>query len=211
MGNVIHDYRTALIGALLDERAVRFIPPEDDDEKLRVEYDDSVMGQPGSFLAEVAVMGYSLTLRKSGLLQPGKNMPSIIAFSGVRPLVPRLINEAFGDSWLQAELQPQMPELTSQAADDRLVVMFDTVLDDRSVDFARAASQYSQIVGAFALLDLQKGAQKALERDAGVSRVHAVVTLRDIFYYMIHADSDILTPRECLEAMSNLDPQDYNA
>ena len=131
-------------------------------------------------------------------------MPSIIAFTGIRPMVTRLVHEAFGDDWMQAEVPRQAPDLAAPGASDRPVVLLDTVLDKRSVDFAKAARERSDVVGMVALLDTQKGNHEALQNEVGVRRVHAVVTLRDILFHILRADNGILTPRECISAMSDL-------
>ena len=68
MSDIVRDYQSGLIEALLDEEAIRFVRPEQDGGKLRLEYDDAVMGQPGGLLADIAIMGYSKLLKESGLL-----------------------------------------------------------------------------------------------------------------------------------------------
>lgn len=203
MSDIARDYRSGLAAAMLDEGVVR-LGHSDDGYGVTVECDTAVMGKPGSQLHDIAAFGYSMTLRESGLLQPN-SMPGVVTFSPAQQFISRVMKEALGVDWQWADEQPTIEDVDLITPDLRPVVMLDTTLDESSVELAKAANRYGQLVGMVALLDMQKGARTALREEVGVDHIHSVITLGDILRYVLRANRGPVTQRECIVAMSQLE------
>jgi len=141
------------------------------------------------------------------LLQAGPRLPSILAFSGVRPLLTKIIKEAYGNDWHHTLGSLPMPDDTSDQQETPKIVMFATTLDGASVDFAREAGKYGKVIGTVALLDLQRGSRTELQR-AGVKNVSAVITLQHILRYALRGDRLGISQREGIKVLRSLNTQE---
>lgn len=207
MNGFAESYQNGLAAAMLEEGVIR-LEPSEDGHGVGVYVDKDVMGQPGSPLWEIAVFGLSAEVRKSGLVQDKDAAPGVVALDHMRPPVDRVIKEVSGRKQEWADEQPNIEEMDLLTAEYPPALIFDARLDESSLELAKAANRYGQVVGMIALLDMQqRGIRTALREEADVPSVFSVIRYGDVIRYMLRTNHSSLTQREYISILRSLDTE----